>query len=221
MTPQRPAPTCVLFDLDGTLLDTAPDLGQALNRLLAERGRSPLSAERIRPVVSHGSIGLLGLGFGVAAGHPEFESLRARFLALYGAALAEQTTLFPGMAAVLQTLERRGMPWGVVTNKPAALTEPLLAALGLAARAACIVSGDSVARAKPDPLPLLHACARIGVAPDRCLYVGDAERDVQAGRRAGMTTLVARYGYLAADERPEAWGADGLIDSPQALCDWL
>lgn len=212
-------PDCVLFDLDGTLLDTAPDMGRALNRLRVEQGLVALAAEAIRPVVSQGSPGLIRLGFGLEAGQPRFEALRERFLALYGEALARETRLFPGMAEVLEALEARAIPWGVVTNKVAALTEPLLAELDLDRRAACIVSGDSVARSKPDPLPLLHACALVGVAPQRCLYVGDAARDIEAGRRAGMATLAARYGYFPADERPENWGADGVIDAPRDLLD--
>lgn len=212
---------CVLFDLDGTLLDTAPDMGRALNRLLLEHARAPLPAERIRPVVSHGAAGLLRLGFAVGPHDPGFDRLRTRFLDLYRTALALETRLFPGMDVVLEVLDVRAIPWGVVTNKPASLTEPLLAELGLARRAACIVSGDTLAERKPHPAPLLHACRRIGVAPAGCLYVGDAERDVEAGRQAGMVTLVAGYGYIDAADRPGDWGASGLLESPIALLDWL
>lgn len=216
-----PELSAVLFDLDGTLLDTAPDMGRALNRLLIEQGLDALAAELIRPQVSHGSAGLLRLGFGLEPADTAFGPLRERFLALYRGALAIETRLFPGMAEVLETLESRGLRWGVVTNKPRALTDPLLAGLALADRAGCVVSGDTVARNKPDPLPLLHACGLLGIEPRHCVYVGDAERDVIAGRRAGMATLVARYGYLAAAERPEDWGADGLIDAPLELLERL
>lgn len=215
-------PKGVLFDLDGTLLDTAPDMGRALNRLLDEQGLVALAAETIRPVVSHGSIGLLRLGFGIGPDHARFEPLRQRFLALYEDDLTGSgSALFPGMERVLTTLERRGLPWGIVTNKPEYLTRPLLALLQLDARTGCVVGGDTVARRKPDPLPLLHACGLLGIAPERCLYVGDAERDVIAGRRAGMATVIARYGYLGVDDDPEGWGADAAIDDPVALLDLL
>lgn len=216
-----PELSAVLFDLDGTLLDTAPDMGRALNRLLIEQGLEALAAEIIRPQVSHGSAGLLRLGFGLESRDAGFGPLRERFLAFYRSALAAETRLFPGMAEVLEALEARGLRWGVVTNKPGALTDPLLAELGLAGRAGCVVSGDTVARNKPDPLPLLHACGLLGIEPRHCVYIGDAERDVVAGRRAGMATLVARYGYIDGGERPEDWGADGLIDAPLELLERL
>ncbi len=214
-------PACILFDLDGTLLDTAPDMGRALNQLLLEQGRESLDAATIRPQVSHGTQGLLGLGFGLGPEAPGFEALRERFLTLYRATLAAETRLFPGMEQVLDALESRGMPWGVVTNKPADLAAPLLDELGLGRRSGCLVGGDTVARRKPDPLPLLHACGLVGVEPARCLYVGDAERDMIAGRRAGMATLVAAYGYLGSDDQPESWGADAIIMSPLELLDRL
>lgn len=210
----------LLLDLDGTLLDTAPDMGGALNRLRAEHGLEPLPAARIRPVVSHGAMRLVALGFPEASG-AEFERLRLRFLDLYAEHLAEGTRLFPGIEAVLASLEARDTPWGIVTNKPAWLTEPLLEALGLDRRAACAVSGDTVAERKPHPLPLLHAAALIGIAAERCVYVGDAERDIQAGRAAGMTTVVAAYGYLSAEDQPSQWQPDGIVASPDELLAWL
>ena len=176
-------PAALLLDLDGTLLDTAPDMGGALNRLRLEWGLDPLPHSTIRPVVSHGAMRLVKLGFPDAAGE-HFEQLRLRFLDLYAQNLAEHTRPFPGIEPVLDELERRGVPWGVVTNKPAWLTDPLMAALGLDRRAGCVVSGDTVAERKPHPLPLLHAAGLVGVAPERCVYVGDAERDIQAGRAA-------------------------------------
>jgi phosphoglycolate phosphatase len=210
----------LLLDLDGTLLDTAPDMGGALNLLRREHGFEPLPHSAIRPVVSHGAVRLVALGFPEATGN-EFERLRLRFLDLYAANLATGTRLFPGFDAVLSVLEERGIPWGIVTNKPAWLTDPLLAALGLAGRAACAVSGDTVAERKPHPLPLLHAASLIGVPSDRCVYVGDAERDIQAGRAAGMTAVVAAYGYLGADEDPLRWEPHGVVDAPLELLQWL
>jgi phosphoglycolate phosphatase len=210
----------LLLDLDGTLLDTAPDMGGALNLLRAEHGRDPIPAATIRPVVSHGAMRLVSLGFPEASGD-EFERLRLRFLDLYADNLAVGTRLFPGFDELLAELEGRGLPWGIVTNKPGWLTDPLLAALGLAGRAACAVSGDTVAERKPHPLPMLHAAALVGVPPDRCLYVGDAERDIQAGRAAGMTTLVAAYGYLSSDDEPLRWQPHGIVESPAGLREWL
>jgi phosphoglycolate phosphatase len=210
----------LLLDLDGTLLDTAPDMGGALNLLRKEHGLEPIPAATIRPVVSHGAMRLVALGFPDATG-PEFERLRLRFLDLYAANLAVGTRLFPGFDAVLETLEERGVPWGIVTNKPGWLTDPLLAALGLDRRAACAVSGDTVAERKPHPLPLLHAASLIGVQAERCVYVGDAERDIQAGRAAGMTTVVAAYGYLASGEDPRGWEPHGVVGTPLELLQWV
>jgi phosphoglycolate phosphatase len=217
------APRCraVLFDLDGTLADTAPDLAGALNTLLAELGRPSLPLATIRPHVSHGASALLRFALGVARESPGYDDLLQRFLALYRGAIAAQTRLFDGMPALLAAAEARGLPWGVVTNKPAWLTDPLMAALGLTARAGCIVSGDTTAYAKPHPEPLLHASRVLAVPPAACLFVGDAERDIEAGRRAGMRTLVARFGYLGPDDRPASWGADGLVDSPGEILAWL
>jgi phosphoglycolate phosphatase len=210
----------LLLDLDGTLLDTAPDMGGALNRLRVERGLVPLEPEVIRPVVSHGAARLVELGFPGSSG-PFAEQLRLRFLELYAANVADGTRLFAGFEAVLATVEARCLPWGVVTNKPAWLTGPLLAALGLDRRAACVVSGDTVAERKPHPLPLLHAARLIGVEAIHCIYVGDAERDVQAGRAAGMTTVVAAYGYLADGDDPRQWRPHGIVETPGELIAWL
>ena len=212
--------SALLLDLDGTLLDTAPDMGGALNLLRAEHDLAPLPAATIRPVVSHGAMRLVALGFPEAAGD-DFETLRLRFLELYAANLAVGTRLFPGFEAVLDHLEAQGLPWGIVTNKPGWLTDPLLAALGLDRRAACAVSGDTLAERKPHPLPLLHAARLVGVEPERCVYVGDAERDIQAGRAAGMTTVVAAYGYIAADEDPRQWQPHGVVNAPDELLHWL
>jgi phosphoglycolate phosphatase len=210
----------LLLDLDGTLLDTAPDMGGALNRLRVENGLEPLPFASIRPVVSHGAMRLVQLGFPDATG-ADFEALRLRFLDLYSRNLAENTTIFPGMERVLEELESAGLPWGVVTNKPAWLTDPLLKTLGLFERAACVVSGDTVAERKPHPLPLLHAAGLAGVRPEHCVYVGDAERDIQAGRAAGMTTVVAAYGYLSSDDDPSSWQPAGIIHEPVQMLDWM
>jgi phosphoglycolate phosphatase len=210
----------VLFDLDGTLADTAPDLAHTLNTLLAEEGRAPLAYETIRPEVSHGAGALVRLGFGEVAG-ADLERLRGRFLSLYTENLVRETRLFPGMSELLTEIKRRGLNWGIVTNKPAFLTEPLMARLGLPWSPASIVSGDSTNNRKPHPEPMLLACTQAGSEPAQCLYVGDAERDIEAGRRAGMRTLVALFGYISQGERPERWGADGLIRAPREVLNWL
>ncbi len=212
----------VFFDLDGTLLDTAPDMGGALNTLLEEEGRAPLPPERIRPVVSHGATALVRLGFGLGPEDGEaFERLRRRFLSLYHRRLARETRLFPGMAQVLEALEADGVYWGVVTNKPARFTEPLLTALGLDRRAACVVSGDTAPARKPDPRPLLHACGVTGVLPEECVYVGDARRDVEAAHAAGMPAAVALFGYLDPGDEPAAWGAEALLEAPADVLAWV
>jgi 2-phosphoglycolate phosphatase len=211
----------VLFDLDGTLLDTAPDLADALNAVLAEHHRPPRAFEEIRGVVSHGGIALIRLGFELDESHPDFQPLRQRLLALYRDNLSRRTRPFPGMNEVLDQLETLGYNWGVVTNKPGWLTDPLLKDLGLFSRAACIVSGDTLETRKPHPAPMFYACEQIGSTPEQCVYVGDAERDVEAGRNAGMHTLVALFGYFQKHDRPHEWHADGLIHAPLDLLDWL
>ena len=210
----------VLFDLDGTLLDTAPDLIRVLNQVRVEQGRAPLPWELVRTQVSHGSTGLIRLGFPDLAGAP-LEQLRQRLLELYAAQLAIDTRLFAGCQDVLDELAGRGMSWGIVTNKPAFLTTPLLAALGLNRLAGCVVSGDTLAERKPHPAPLLLAASQLALSAAQCLYVGDAERDVQASRAAGMPVLVARYGYLGPDDDPASWGPDGQIDAPGGIIEWL
>ena len=211
----------VLFDLDGTLADTAPDLAYALNCVLQQQDREPLPFELIRPVVSHGGAALISLGFSLGPGHHGYDELRAELLHIYQKNLTRRTGLFPGMADLLGTLEQRGMNWGVVTNKPAWLTDPLMDQLGLSARAACIISGDTTANRKPHPEPLLLACRQAGSTPEQCLYVGDAERDIEAGRRAGMHTAVALFGYLDEQDTPQCWGADTLIEHPGDLLVWI
>lgn len=211
----------VLFDLDGTLADTAPDLAYALNRVLQQQGRAPLPFEVIRPVVSHGGAALISLGFGIGPEHDDYAGLRAELLRIYAENLRRDTRLFPGMPELLDALEARGLRWGVVTNKPAWLTDPLLQQLGLTARASCIISGDTTAQRKPHPEPMLLACQRSGCGAADALYVGDALRDVEAGRNAGMYTAVALFGYLDAQDTPEYWGADLLITQPRELLPWI
>lgn len=215
------APRGVLFDLDGTLADTAPDLARALNRVRAARGEAPLPLARVRPVVSLGGRALVRLAFGVGPGEDGFEPLHRRFLEAYREHVAVRTRLFPGMEAVLAAIEARGLPWGIVTNKASWLTVPLLEALGLAARAACVVCGDTTPNRKPHPEPLLYACARLGREPAHCLYVGDSRNDVAAAREAGVRALIALFGYIPEDEDPAAWGAHAALDSPAALLAWL
>ena len=211
----------ILFDLDGTLADTAPDLASALNKVRAEEGLPPLPYETIRTEVSHGSVAITRIGFDMDKDHPEFERLRKRLLEIYEANLCVETRLFPGMDKVLEKIESSGMNWGVVTNKPGWLTDPLLEQMGLSERAACIISGDTTNNRKPHPEPLLEACKLAGSKAAQCLYVGDAIRDIEAGKNAGMQTLVALFGYIGEQDKPETWGADGMIHSPEELMQWI
>ena len=211
----------VLFDLDGTLADTAPDLAFALNTVLEEQGRHTLSYDVIRPIVSHGANALIYLGFELDPGDTGFEDIRQRLLDVYRDNIAQETRLFPGMEEVLSKIEQRGLSWGVVTNKPSWLTEPLLQALGLDERAACVVSGDTTANSKPHPEPMLFASQMVGAEVNECLYVGDAKRDIDAGKNAGMKTLTALFGYIGDHDNPEQWGADGMINEPNEIIDWI
>jgi phosphoglycolate phosphatase len=214
-------PHAVLFDLDGTLADTAPDLAFALNRTLQHFRRDVLPYEVIRPVVSHGGIALIRLGFGLAPDAPGFEERRQFLLDVYADNLCRETGLFPGMAAVLAGLEAQRIPWGVVTNKPAWLTDPLIVAMQLDRRAGCVVSGDTCARRKPHPDPILHACRLLHSDPCDTWYVGDAGRDMQAGKAAGCITIGALYGYLHPEDPPHTWQTDLTIDQPEQLLDLL
>ncbi|MDJ0776317.1 MAG: phosphoglycolate phosphatase [Gammaproteobacteria bacterium] len=207
----------VLFDLDGTLVDTAPDMGGALNNLLREENLAPLPLEQIRPYVSQGGLVLTRLGFADKVADTEIEPLRQRFLHHYRAIVADESRLFDGFAAVLDDLEARGLAWGIVTNKPEWLTWPLLEQLGLATRAAVVIGGDTLERRKPDPMPLQVAAERIRIDPASCVYLGDDERDIVAGRAAGMKTLVADWGYIEASIDTAAWQADGSVASPGEL----
>ena len=204
----------VLFDLDGTIADTAPDLGGALNRLRTTRGFAPLPLAQLRLHASSGARGLIGEGFGLVPGDDGYEELRLGFLEYYEQDIAAASRLFDGVAELLDTLEAREIAWGIVTNKIERFTLPLVTLLGLSPRAGCVVSGDTTPHAKPHPAPLLEAARRIGVAPADCLYVGDDERDIEAARAAGMGAIIAGYGYLGSAKPPADWGADGTADHP-------
>jgi phosphoglycolate phosphatase len=211
----------VLFDLDGTLIDSAPDLAGAANDLRLARGLDPLPYARLRPMVGAGARGMVGAAFGLAPGDPGFDELRTAFLARYAVRLLDETKVFVDVEPVLDRLDAHPLPWGVVTNKVLLYTEPIVAGLGLLRRAAVLVAGDTTPYTKPHPQPLLAAAARLGVGPDRCVYVGDDLRDVQAGRAAGMATVAAAWGYLGEGEPVHAWGADAVIDTPAGLLHWL
>jgi phosphoglycolate phosphatase len=210
----------VLFDLDGTLLDTALDMTEALNALRAQEGLGALSNETVRCQVSHGGHALVRLGFGTLPPE-EHEAMRTRLLSIYRRQLAKHTQLFEGGDEMLTEIERRGLSWGIVTNKPGWLTDPLLVEVNLHKRARAVVSGDTLAQRKPHPLPLLHAAATMGVEPAHCVYVGDAERDMQAAQAAGMYALVAGFGYLGDDDRADTWYSHGWLHTPLDLIHWL
>lgn len=211
------ATQAVLFDLDGTFADTAPDLGHALNVLLEARAKPPMPIERARRVASSGARGLLGLGFGLAPGDAGYDALAVEFLDLYERRLCSDTRLFPGIPELLQALEERGLPWGIVTNKAQRFTLPLMCLLQLDRRAGCIVCGDSTPYRKPHPQPLLAAAQAIGIPPAACIYLGDDERDMIAGRAAGMRVAIAEYGYLGTGNPPETWPADLRVAHPMQL----
>ena len=217
----RPRPRAVLFDLDGTLLDTAPDFVLALNAVRAEESLAPLTLAQVRPHVSHGSPALIRASFGDRDGESVFAHRRQRLLDCYAAVLAQAAQLFPGVAQVLDAIEQRGLVWGIVTNKPSWLTTPLLAAFDLDTRAGCVIAGDSTPRSKPHPQPLLAGAQALGMATIECLYVGDAERDVAAARAAGMPALIALYGYLSVDDQPLSWGGAGTLATPLDLLAWI
>lgn len=211
------ATRAVLFDLDGTLADTAPDLGAAANAMRVARGLAPLPLDTLRPLASAGARGLIGAAFGVTPEDPAYPALRDEFIANYEADICAATTLFDGIPALLAALSARKIPWGIVTNKITRLTEPLVALLGLAESTGCIVCGDTTPHAKPHPAPLLYAAHAIGMAPTAVAYVGDDLRDIQAGQAAGMHTIAAAYGYCGNALAPSDWGADHIVDSTAQL----
>jgi phosphoglycolate phosphatase len=208
--------TAVLFDLDGTLIDTAPDMVAVLQSLQGDHGVEPVSYDLGRSFVSNGAVGLLKLGF-PDADDARIEEMRPAFLESYAARVASKSRLFPVLDLLIDRLDGAGLPWGVVTNKPAFLTEPLLAALELDGRAACCVSGDTLPQRKPDPAPLHHACALAALDANKTLYVGDSIRDIEAGRAAGMGTIAAAYGYITPDDTADAWGADVIAADTEEL----
>jgi 2-phosphoglycolate phosphatase len=210
----------VLFDLDGTFADTAPDLGYAVNQMRIARGLSPVPDEKTRPVTSSGARGLLGAGFGITPDHADYPAMRDEFLAIYEANLCRETRLFDGMAELIEILESRGLTWGIVTNKAERFAVPLMQRLGYGTRTACIIGGDTTGKTKPHPEPLYAAARAIGIEPEHCLYVGDDERDIQAGRAAGMKTVAVRYGYLNGSD-PASWGADGVVNRPTEILSLL
>ena len=217
----RPAVQAVLFDLDGTLIDSAPDLAGAANDLRARRGHGPLPFEALRPMVGTGARGMLQVAFGVAPGDADFEPLRSEFLAIYESRMLRETRVFSAMEPVLARLEAAGLAWGIVTNKHERFAWPVIEGLGLHTRAAARVAGDTTPHAKPHPEPLFEAARRAAVSPQACVYVGDDLRDIEAGRAAGMATLAAAWGYLGLGESVDAWGADAVLNSPADLLKWL
>jgi phosphoglycolate phosphatase len=211
----------VLFDLDGTLIDSAPDLASAVNAMLTQRGRAALPYASLRPHAGSGARGMLDVAFGVHPAMAEYEALKNEFYLAYEARMLEQTRLFDAVAPLLDALDARRLPWGIVTNKALRFAQPGAQALGLFARAQTLVAGDSTPHTKPHPGPLLEAARRMALPQDRCVYVGDDPRDMQAGRAAGMATMAAAWGYLGVDSPPGTWGADRVLDHPHELLHWL
>lgn len=209
--------TALLFDLDGTLIDSAPDLAGAANEMRVERGLAPLAYQHLRPMVGTGARGMLAVALDVTPVDQGFEDLRSEFLRRYEARMLHETKVFPAMQRVLDQLHQAVLPWGIVTNKAERFALPVAAALGLMARAGAVVGGDSTPYAKPHPAPLLEAARRMGVAPEACVYIGDDERDVLAGRSAGMTTVAAGWGYLGLGAPIDTWGADFVVEHPGEL----
>ena len=211
----------VLFDLDGTLIDSAPDLAATVNHMRLTRGLTEVDYPRLRARVGSGARGMLLEAFDKKPGDAEYETMRQEFMTLYAERLLDTTRVFEAMEPVLQTLESQGVRWGIVTNKNARMAEHIAQGLGLHVRHAVLIGGDTTPHAKPHPAPLLEAARRIGVDPLQCVYVGDDERDVLAGRAAGMATLAAAWGYLGVGESVHAWGADAVLESPSGLLHWL
>lgn len=211
----------VLFDLDGTLADTALDLGGALNTMLREQGLPEVSMDEIRPVASHGASGLLKLGMNLDKTDPNHARLRQQYLDTYETCFDKDTVLFEGIDDLVQAIHARGLKWGIITNKPHTFTHRLVPQLGFSVAPDVVVSGDTTAEAKPSTKPMFYACEQIDIAPEACLYVGDAERDMQAGKNAGMKTVLVAWGYIHADDKTEEWPADSVIDSPEQLLQLL
>ena len=218
----KTAPECVLFDLDGTLVDTAPDFSAVLRTMTEELGLAPVREERVLQTVSNGARALVQMAFDLAPEHTQFQPLLDRLLFLYAEQIPQtRSRLYPGMDALLRYLEGNGIAWGIVTNKAVKFSAPLLEALQLNTRCAALICPDHVTRSKPDPEPLLLACKHIGCLPESGIYVGDHLRDITAGRAAGMVTIAAAYGYIAPDDPVTAWGADMIIPDADTLTHWL
>ncbi|GAB4278782.1 MAG: N-acetylmuramic acid 6-phosphate phosphatase MupP [Methylomicrobium sp.] len=213
--------SCVLFDLDGTLVDTAPDLIACLNDALLYHGFASVSADRVRPFISHGASAMVAASCGDAVDEATRKVLVTTMLDLYQQNIAQHTVYFDGMPQLLEAIEAQGLKWGVVTNKLTRFTEPLMRALDLTRRAACIVSGDTTGKSKPHPEPMFEGCRQAGVEAHECVYIGDASHDIAAGKSAGMKTLAALYGYLKPEDTPETWGADALIEHPSQIDTWI
>ncbi len=207
----------VLFDLDGTLIDSAPDLGAAADKMRVDRSLPSLALARYRPMAGSGARGMLGIAFDMTPDHADFDAMKEEFFVNYERRMTELTFVFEGVSALIQSLHDRNIPWGVVTNKSARFTEPLTRAMPLFKSASVIISGDTTPHAKPHPEPLFEAARRLGIDPKRCIYVGDDHRDIVAGLAAGMGTVAATYGYLGTGAHTTLWGAHAAINSPDAL----
>lgn len=211
----------VLFDLDGTLIDSAPDLGAAVDKMRVARGMTSLPLSYYRPMAGAGARGMIGLAFGWTPDHPDYEQLKEEFFVNYESCMTERTFAFEGVAQLIQSLVQLKMPWGVVTNKSKRFTDPLTQAMPLFSSAAVVISGDTTPHAKPHPAPLLEAAKRLGIAPTACVYVGDDERDIVAGHAAQMRTVAATYGYLGVQSDVQSWQAHAQIETPAQLLDLL
>lgn len=211
----------VFFDLDGTLLDTAPDLAYALNQVLKKRGLNPVPLSKFRFHIYGGGPTMIQFGFGIDSSHEKYESIHNEFLEIYMRTLTMKTQLFSGMDKVLNFLDQHSLPWGIVTNKPAWLTEPILSHFGLGERCRCVISGDTLMFKKPHPQPLLHACQLANVNPIHCAYIGDTHDDIIASKAANMFAVGVTYGYHPEQSQPQNWGADKLVESPLEILNWL
>jgi 2-phosphoglycolate phosphatase len=214
-------PAAILFDLDGTLVDSAADLAWAMDILLARKGKGTLSYPQFRATVSQGSVAMLSNAFELAPSDPEIEMLRPEFLAIYSEHLSSKSECFDQIEEALATIEAKGIPWGIITNKPTALTIPLLDKLNLSSRSGCVVCGDTLEFRKPHPAPMLLACAQLNVVPEKCVYVGDAPRDIEAAQGACMASIAAAWGYLSPGDKPTQWGAAKVIDTSGEFADWV
>lgn len=217
----KPKINGVLFDLDGTLLDTAPDLAAALNAILLNQHYQPLPLASIRPTVSEGAAGLLKLGFNITDQNSRLPNLRKQFIEYYGRHICKHTQLFPHIDTVIHYLQEHNLSWGIVTNKSTTLTTKLLNYFPLLKKARCIIAGDTLEYSKPHPKPLLHACECISCIPENCVYIGDAKRDIEAANAAKLHSLIALYGYIPSKEDTKSWKASGMVDTPLAIIDWL